>query len=55
MEILSDATFRGNISINGGNFYVTNPGNTSHVIEITGNGAILIHGTETIYGALSLV
>ena len=54
MEILSDVRFNGNVIISGGGFYVTYPGNISPVMETHGRGGILIRGTETIYGSLSL-
>lgn len=35
MEILSDATFKGNVSINGGAFFVTPKGYVNPLIETT--------------------
>ena len=56
MEILSDATFKGNVSINGGNFSVTPKGKSDYLMvtnsEPNGIGSLTVLGSEFIYGDL---
>lgn len=56
MEILSDATFKGNVSINGGNFSVTPKGKSDYLMvtnsEPNGIGSLTVLGSEFITGDL---
>ena len=64
MEILSDATFKGNVSVNGGNFSITRSGESSPIIQTNkkyepdgGHGgyyALYVDGSEFVKDLLNV-
>lgn len=64
MEILSDATFKGNVSINGGNFSITRSGESSPIIQTNkkyepdggygGYYALYVDGSEFVKDLLNV-